>query len=108
MGYSAWRSQHSRSIVGSKDKVVLHAYGAARQCSWRRRTGNPFTGQPRIIIRANIQNRSRLAVERLGTQAQPITEGNTMSNVVGFLECVGQDAQLRHASKDELDVALTG
>ena len=31
-----------------------------------------------------------------------------MSNVVGFLECVGQDARLRHASKDELDLALTG
>ena len=31
-----------------------------------------------------------------------------MSNVIGFLEAMGQDAQLRHATSDELQQALTG
>ena len=30
-----------------------------------------------------------------------------MSNVISFLESVGQDATLRHASQDELELALT-
>jgi hypothetical protein len=30
-----------------------------------------------------------------------------MSNVISFLESVGQDAALRHAGKDELELALT-
>ncbi len=29
-----------------------------------------------------------------------------MSNVIGFLERMGQDAQLRHAATDEVNVAL--
>jgi hypothetical protein len=29
-----------------------------------------------------------------------------MSNVIGFLEKVGQDARLRHASRDEVELAL--
>jgi hypothetical protein len=31
-----------------------------------------------------------------------------MSNVIDFLEKMGQDAQLRHASQDEVERALTG
>src|SRR5882757_4690768 len=30
----------------------------------------------------------------------------TMSNVISFLESVGQDAALRHATKEELELAL--
>lgn len=30
-----------------------------------------------------------------------------MSNVIGFLERMGQDASLRHAAQDELELALT-
>ena len=30
-----------------------------------------------------------------------------MSNVISFLESVGQDADLRHATKDELELALS-
>ena len=30
-----------------------------------------------------------------------------MSNVISFLESVGQDAELRHATKDELELALS-
>ena len=29
-----------------------------------------------------------------------------MSNVIGFLEKMGQDAELRHASKNEMELAL--
>lgn len=31
-----------------------------------------------------------------------------MSNVISFLERMGRDAQLRHASHDELELVLTG
>jgi hypothetical protein len=30
-----------------------------------------------------------------------------MSNVISFLETIGQDAQLRHATNNELELALT-
>jgi hypothetical protein len=30
-----------------------------------------------------------------------------MSNVISFLESVGQDAALRHATKDELELAMS-
>jgi hypothetical protein len=36
----------------------------------------------------------------------PTSKGKKMSNVINFLERVGQDAQLRHASEDELLLAL--
>jgi hypothetical protein len=31
-----------------------------------------------------------------------------MSNVINFLERMGQDAQLRHASRNEMELALAG
>lgn len=31
-----------------------------------------------------------------------------MSNVIDFLEMIGQDARLRHASRDEIKLALAG
>jgi hypothetical protein len=33
-------------------------------------------------------------------------QGNVMSNVIDFLERIGRDAQLRHGSQDEVEMAL--
>ena len=35
-------------------------------------------------------------------------QGKVMSNVIDFLERMGQDAQLRHASLSEIELALKG
>jgi hypothetical protein len=37
---------------------------------------------------------------------QPTVRGQAMSNIIDFLERMGRDAQLRHASQNEVELAL--
>ncbi|WP_449428264.1 hypothetical protein [Rhodanobacter umsongensis] len=44
---------------------------------------------------------------RSAFQNNQLSEGQAMTDVIDFLEQMGQDAQLRHASQDEVELALT-
>jgi hypothetical protein len=48
-----------------------------------------------------------LAVEQFGTSMTANHRGKNMSNVIAFLETMGQDAELRHAGRAELYRELT-
>ena len=57
-------------------------------------------------MRAPTSASGRLIADREASQFQPTDEETRVSNFMEFLEKMGQDAQLRYATNNELEQAL--
>src|SRR5438105_4395236 len=66
----------------------------------------PAASTPQITVRDPASASGQLSAARGASQFQSTVEETSMSNFMEFLEQMGQDAQLRYATKDELEQAL--